>query len=545
MSTFDLDDLPSPLLLVRDALVVAVNDRAAAELARSAPDILGAAFAASLADESRAELEAALARAAEAPPIDLNGRRPGVSAPASDDPTRFILVRRPESDGLVSSFELGLRAATDGSVLIDIRDLTELVRVDAAVGALSTSTFGVDRAGELVWRPIGNARRLGVSDEEAIGATALEWLHPEDLPGLLAIFTELLGLPGATRSGDFRARQPYLPDHWVQTRITGVNALDDPDLGFILVSSQEHDVPDLIESLRATTGQFQSLAEAAPVGIVVTDREGRALYHNRLARELLALDDDVGRTNWTRRAHPDHHNALDRIVDAALAGAESDSTVAAFDLPGDRRVWLRVDALPQRNTDGELIGLIATLQDVTEETVARQALHAAQERLWHLANHDSLTQLPNRSHLLARLDEALRRNDRADQGVALLYVDLDGFKSVNDNHGHVVGDQVLLETAHRLRAAVRETDLVARFGGDEFVVLCERFDHLAQIGAVADRIVAEIAVPVVRAGNVVRIGATVGVAAAHAGTTADQLVGLADQAMYRGKAAGKGRVQIA
>ena len=137
----------------------------------------------------------------------------------------------------------------------------------------------------------------------------------------------------------------------------------------------------------------------------------------------------------------------------ALAGNRSEPTVAAF--PSDRgTVWLRVEFNPQFDAQGEALGWVATLLDVTAEVEARDELTRAREHLWHLANHDALTGLPNRPAVLDRLDAALARARREPHAVALLYGDLDGFKPINDRYGHHAGDEVLRAVAGRLQALV-------------------------------------------------------------------------------------------
>jgi diguanylate cyclase (GGDEF)-like protein len=180
---------------------------------------------------------------------------------------------------------------------------------------------------------------------------------------------------------------------------------------------------------------------------------------------------------------------------------------------------------------------------VTTETEAREDLRAAQDRLWHMANHDQLTGLPNRSLLMDRLDQALARHRRDRHGVAVLYSDLDGFKAINDEHGHAAGDLVLVEVAQRLSTAVRDTDTVCRFGGDEYLVLVEGFSGTDEVEAIAARIVSDVAAPLSSVGHAA-VGITVGVAVAHENQGPGALLAQADNAMYRAKARGKGRYEL-
>jgi len=186
-----------------------------------------------------------------------------------------------------------------------------------------------------------------------------------------------------------------------------------------------------------------------------------------------------------------------------------------------------------------LAGLVGTLARDVEQ---RRAL---EERLSHQAYHDSLTGLANRRLFVERVASALDGR-RIQGGLAVLFLDLDDFKTVNDEMGHAAGDALLAAVAERLAAACRETDLAARLGGDEFGVLVTELQDASEARPVAERIHAVLSSPVEIAGRMVPVGVSLGVAVDSAETrTADDLLGAADMAMYRAKAAGKGTVQTA
>ena len=184
-----------------------------------------------------------------------------------------------------------------------------------------------------------------------------------------------------------------------------------------------------------------------------------------------------------------------------------------------------------------------------QEAVARQASEALgrvrlQRRLERMALFDQLTGLANRQLLKVRLEEALAASERTRHSTALIFLDLDGFKTVNDQLGHVVGDAVLREVAGRLRATIRPTDVAGRFGGDEFIIICEDADADAA-SAIADRLRAVVAASMSIVPDEYAISASVGVAVYSPGVspsvTPDRLFDLADTAMYRSKNAGKDR----
>ncbi len=178
-------------------------------------------------------------------------------------------------------------------------------------------------------------------------------------------------------------------------------------------------------------------------------------------------------------------------------------------------------------------GCVILVQDITER-------RAAEARISHLARHDDLTGLPNRMQLMTRVEESLLRA-RRDAPFALLCIDLDHFKQVNDTLGHPIGDRLLREVTARLQATVRDTDLVARLGGDEFAITQDNAAQPESVTALARRIVATIGAPYVIDGHRIVVGASIGIALApQDGATAEALLKAADLALYRAKAEGRG-----
>jgi diguanylate cyclase (GGDEF)-like protein len=178
-------------------------------------------------------------------------------------------------------------------------------------------------------------------------------------------------------------------------------------------------------------------------------------------------------------------------------------------------------------------GIVANLHDMTEQRLLEDQL------IWD-AGHDALTGLWNRAALTANLTQACERAARDGSRIALLFVDLDGFKTVNDTLGHEVGDAALIETAHRLRAAVRSCDTIARLGGDEFTILLDQLGDETEVLEVADRIVAAFETPWVELGEDLRLTGSVGIALSDATrNTPAELLRLADAAMYEAKRSGR------
>ncbi|MBI5815004.1 MAG: diguanylate cyclase [Nitrospinae bacterium] len=194
--------------------------------------------------------------------------------------------------------------------------------------------------------------------------------------------------------------------------------------------------------------------------------------------------------------------------------------------------WTRITAI--QNEAGEVTHYVGIYTDHTERKLKEQKLE-------FLANHDPLTGLPNRMAFRDRLEMAIERASRFKTMVALMYIDLDRFKPVNDELGHNVGDAVLREVAHRLRSCLRKVDTVARLGGDEFVVIMQDVVEVENINATAVKILAEIEAPVMALGHVCNIGCSVGIALyPYDGGEADALIKRADECMYLAKEGGRG-----
>ena len=192
-----------------------------------------------------------------------------------------------------------------------------------------------------------------------------------------------------------------------------------------------------------------------------------------------------------------------------------------------------------RDDSGHVVNYVAVFSDITSSK--REA-----DRLLHLVHHDSLTRLPNRVLLRDRTTQALAQAGRNGGQVAVLFLDLDGFKAVNDLFGHTAGDRVLEVVAGRLRACVRESDTVARQGGDEFVILLPEVNSAGDAETLAAKLLAALAEPIPCGKEVAKIGVSIGMALyPRDGRDCDTLLAAADEAMYRAKQDGGNRVAAA
>ncbi len=238
-------------------------------------------------------------------------------------------------------------------------------------------------------------------------------------------------------------------------------------------------------------------------------------------------------------AHPDERGPHERRISEALreGGAPYDSEHRLLRPDGEVRV-VHCRGEVERDGNGEPLRMVGTVHDVTQ----RRAL---EERLEHLAFHDPLTGLPNRALFLDRLEQALVRADRREGRVAMLFLDLDRFKVVNDSLGHDAGDELLVAVAERLRGCLRPEDTVARLGGDEFVVLLEDVGDRGYAERVSERIAEALRGPVDLEGNETYVTASIGVVLNEAGhARPPEMLRDADIAMYAAKDAGKARHEV-
>ncbi len=363
---------------------------------------------------------------------------------------------------------------------------------------------------------------------DRLGTHVGEYLHPDDLPQLFQVIERARSTAGYRDRVRLRAR--HADGSW---RLLDVGLLPSPTAGPLAGNGilRIRDITDEAVWTDRTPGEsqerFLSLAESLPLGILSADARGWVVFCNEAAQQIFNLSSDglMGH-GWERLVDdedlPDVEAALAAVVRLALP-----QQVMFRIQTGLFGRWALAKFVPLGGPD-EVTGWIATVDDVTDR-------RRAETELTHRATHDMLTGLPNRMLLEDRLQQACARLHRERDAVAVMFIDLDGFKSVNDNYGHTVGDQVLIEVANRLRQILRSVDTVARLGGDEFVVFCEGLPE-GDVAEVVRRIHGAIAVPLVINGEALRIGASVGVEITRDETvTFDELLARADQAMYREK----------
>jgi diguanylate cyclase (GGDEF)-like protein/PAS domain S-box-containing protein len=423
----------------------------------------------------------------------------------------------------------------------DLRGLRDaeraLTRKEALFEALVLRAGDValvlDGAGNMTYVSPAAIAMLGYDPQEVTGRLAWDFIHPEDLPGVQRVFGEVIAMGGRSEVSVFRVRDSTGTWRWIEDVIT--NCLDDPDIGGII--SNLRDVTARVEAERAlhvSEARHRAIADTAQEGIWAADPAGRTVYANDKLADILGVPlDEIYQRRSPDVIGPANDAWIEaRLTDCAQRGAEE------YDLcyphPDGRERVLRFSTSPLRDDVGHA-GSLAMIADVTS---ARRAERELQRR----ALRDELTGLANRALLMDRLEHAVARSTRADHPVAVVVADLDQFKLINDSWGHDAGDRILVQVAERLTAAVRAEDTVARFGGDEFVVVCEDTD-INRVREVADRLMSALADPFDLDGQRLHVRASLGIAIAPPHSAPD-LVRFAEAAMYEAKARGRGRVQV-
>ena len=286
--------------------------------------------------------------------------------------------------------------------------------------------------------------------------------------------------------------------------------------------------------LQAQNMRFEAAISNMSQGLLMFDRDARLVICNQRYVEIYRLDADAIRPGCTLRELIDRRAATgtfsgdaERYIEPLLSSIRAGQPYGQFIELGDGRT---VAVVSQPMADG---GWVATHEDITER-------RRAEVKIAHMARHDALTDLPNRVLLRERLVEALARVERGHR-LAVLCLDLDHFKNVNDTLGHPVGDELLRTIADRLRSCVRDTDTISRVGGDEFSIIQTDIADATDAERLARRITEAVSAPYDLHGHLVMAGTSIGIALAPAdGTDANDLLKNADMALYRAKADGRG-----
>src|SRR6266550_132464 len=387
------------------------------------------------------------------------------------------------------------------------------------------------------WNP-GAARLLGYPAAEIVG-TPLTFMMPSRL------VSEFEAVVSASFTGEYTEARPFQLIRQggepvdVDLTVTPIADARGQASGASLVAVPRSATPAAPPPGPLESAGLQATFESAPIGMALTSREGCLLKVNRALSMLLGYTAPELLASTLRTLT----NAADLgvelgYVEQLLAGRiRSYRIEKRFTAADGRDVWVSLSSSAVGD-QAEPDLLLWQMEDLT-------GWKRTEEDLMHRALHDPLTDLPNRSLLMDRLSQALARSGRRQSSVAVLFIDLDHFKIINDELGHDVGDQLLVTIAGRLLGVTRTQDTVARFAGDEFVMLCEDVEGEPAARAIGERVVRAVSTPLIVKQGEALTTASVGIAMA-AGThdRPEVLVEHADRAMYRAKSLGGSRYEV-
>ena len=448
-------------------------------------------------------------------------------------------------DGL-HTFDNRVVKSGDDEVVLICRDTTaetraverlheERARLQRIVDYSREFTTISDRRGRLIYISPPIVRVLGYAPEELIGSHAFSITHPDDVA--LARGSDLVeGAPRRlrlrTRSGDWRVFE------------TVSRALfDDSDIGGLLTHCR--DVTDYVEvesELVESLDRLNAIVDTAAEGIVTTDGAGIIESVNEATVETFGRDRSalIGQP-FVDLLAPKARAKVAPLFERAAAGEPGSLAMLP---PEVQALGPRGETFPMTLSASQVVtGGRRTMTMIVSDMSERAAF---EHQLQYHATHDALTGLPNRSLFDIDVERALRQNQAEGTTLAVLFLDLDRFKMVNDSLGHASGDELLRAVADRLVAAIRGDGMVARFGGDEFLILCPALPDAEAAEALALRVLEVLEEPFVVDGEQVFLSASIGIALAgpQASTDAVALVRNADAALYRSKESGRSRVTV-
>jgi diguanylate cyclase (GGDEF)-like protein/PAS domain S-box-containing protein len=380
---------------------------------------------------------------------------------------------------------------------------------------------------------------LGWSPDDLVGRSAFELIHPADHARASDARSRLLTTAEPITA---RYRMAHRDGRWIWVETVARRVLAADDAPEVQASTRDVSVQIATEAAeREAQERFRLAFDDAPIGMALVDLEGRFTRVNAALCDLLerSAEELLGRTFQELTAPEDLDLDLEHRHRLAAGEIPHYAMEKRYLAPDGGRIWTQLSVSPLRDADGNPEGYISQIQDIGER-------RRMQDALQHLADHDMLSGLWNRRRFEEQLRREIAHARRYGASTALLLFDLDGLKHVNDTFGHQCGDQLIRAVSRAVRGRLRETDAVARIGGDEFAILLASVDAAAAIG-VARKICATVReLDVTHDGATFSTTTSVGVAMIEPGVDdAQALLAAADRAMYAAKAAGGDGVSAA
>jgi diguanylate cyclase (GGDEF)-like protein/PAS domain S-box-containing protein len=380
----------------------------------------------------------------------------------------------------------------------------------------------------------GIVEMLGWTPDQLIGLPSTKFVHPEDQHSAIAMWMEMLIGPGAV--GLWRGRYRAADGSWMWVETVNENHLHESP-AHVRSSMKRVSVEQvgIEEELRDRKQLLSRLSDALPVGLVQIDASRNITFTNDRLHTIVGAPQAATIDALFSGVVPEDQPSLDAALTAVLAEQPVDDIELRLETPTPRVCLLSLRTLTDGS--GNVSGAIGCLSDMTDRANLRRELEIR-------ASLDTLTSCLNRAATIELVGLTVDRHDGNGPGTAVVFIDLDRFKSVNDIHGHAAGDRLLVTTADRLRAAVRGVDEVGRLGGDELLVVCPGVESAAQALEIGERLSAVLGGQIDVGSGTVELRASVGVAWTIEIIDADSLIAQADAAMYTSKRAGSGRTTL-
>lgn len=496
-----------------------------------AADVIGTDFLL-IRNSDRSAAVNALTRSAEA---HHDGGRARVQVDCADGSTRWsdVAYRLVWND-----------AGTVDAIIAAHRDVTDQVRAEQALlesearyrllaEHTSDLVFQTGSDGTLEWVSPSIARLAGWEPGQVLGRRIRDFIHADDHDALdEARHVLRSGIPTKLTARLRRSDGTY---RWLDITLHPV--VD--DVGAVTGSvGGARDVQREVEAgqaLARSERRHRNAMAAAPVGMAVLDLDRRFVEVNVALCRLFGRDADWFLTRRIADVLDPIDNEADLRMRAEVLSGRADHVTweQRIQRPGDTAVWVEHSVALLADADPGVTFYISQFVDISEAK-------ASTDQLRYQATHDALTRVANRRDLLDRIAVMLSHQHRGDSLVAVLFVDIDHLKLVNDTYGHAAGDDAIVAIAQRITEQVRATDDVTRFGGDEFIVVLPTIGSLENAQAVAEKIIQRAIAPITIDGQPVHVSVSIGVAVAEPGDDPERLLQRADQALYRAKQTGRG-----
>jgi diguanylate cyclase (GGDEF)-like protein/PAS domain S-box-containing protein len=421
-----------------------------------------------------------------------------------------------------------------------VRELIESLSVTSenVLGHLPIGFFVTKPTGECLYSNFQASSLLGLSDNNVTGFLYFSAIHPDDRQQIIKNWLTCTS-KGEAFHATFRKVNQY------EQRQLSIHAKpfkrNNKLVAYVGVIEDVTEFNEIEKQLYVSQQRYELAAKGASVGIWDWDIVKNDVFYSHKFSDLLGFDNlSFGSEldSFREQIHPDDLEQFNTSLEQHLSDPfKTFSIELRMFSAKQQELWFHIVGEALRHNRGEPFRMVGSMSDITEKKQSEQVI-------WHQANFDSLTQLPNRNMFTDRLGQEIAKCKRSGDKFALLFIDLDHFKEVNDTLGHNAGDLLLLEVAERLKFILRQSDTVARLGGDEFIALLSNVHNLSDIEQIANKMLQAIEMPFYINGEITFISASIGITLfPEHSQKMDELLRFADQAMYFSKQEGRKQFQ--